>query len=225
MKNKKALYEKIMRTVSKEVKRALLEYDVTMAGSGDSYNSETTTDDFYEQSEIKFQDIYYDGKYHPEDNETLCDLVRNLMLEDGVMNLNCIDVSNITDFSYVFADNSGLPWIDIDEWDVSNGVSFEGMFMDCPYFNADLSKWNVINGRNFSKMFFNCAKFNSDLRNWRVDHAEDTSMMFCDCICFDCDLRQWNMKYNKNVKDMFKNCKLRILPDWYNWLRRKQNIW
>ena len=50
-----------MRNVSKEVKKALLEYD--------------EPDEFIE-SDNPFIDIYSDGKYYPKDNGTLSRLVR-----------------------------------------------------------------------------------------------------------------------------------------------------
>ena len=223
--NKKAIYEQIMKNVSKHVKRALLEYETTVTHNNSEFD-ETSSDDYYEQPEVKYADIFYDGKYHPKDNKTLCDLVRQLMLEEDIMDLNCIDVSRITDFSYVFADNSGLPWIDIDEWDVSNGTNFEGMFMDCPHFNADLSRWDVSNGVNFSNMFFNCRSFDSDLRYWQPYYAEDTTKMFCDCESIDCDFRQWNMRNLKFADQMFDNCRsLRVIPQWYKLYQFKNRKW
>jgi hypothetical protein len=200
-----------MKNVSKRVKRALLEYD--------------ESDEFVE-SNNPFSEIYRDGKYHPKDNGTLSRLVRYLMLEEDTTDLNCIDVSKITDFSFVFADNSGLPWIDIDEWDVSNGTNFKGMFMDCQYFNADLSKWDVSNGVNFCNMFYNCKSFESDLRYWEPYYAENTTKMFYNCESIDCDFRQWNMRYLKYADKMFDNCRsLRVIPQWYKLYLFKNKKW
>lgn len=223
MKNNKKLYEQIIRNITKQLKRTLLEYEDNMISGG--FNN-LFEDEDYISSKEKYADIFYDGKYHPTDNETLCDLVRWLMLEENIMDLNCIDVSKITDFSYVFADNSGLPWIDIDEWDVSNGTSFEGMFMDCQYFNADLSKWDVSNGVNFCNMFYNCKSFESDLRYWEPYYAENTTKMFYNCESIDCDFRQWNMRYLKYADKMFYNCRsLRVIPQWYKLYLFKNKKW
>ena len=209
--NNKILYEQIMKNISKHVKCALLEYD--------------EPDEFVE-SDNQFSKIYRDGKYHPEDNDTLSRLVRYLILEEDTTNLNCIDVSRITDFSYVFADNSGLPWIDIDEWDVSHGTNFSYMFQDCKYFNADLSKWDVRRGENFEGMFYNCKSFESDLRYWEPYYAENTTKMFYNCESIDCDFRQWNMRYLKYADKMFYNCRsLRVIPQWYNLYLFKNKKW
>ena len=207
--NNKTLYEQIMKNVSKHVKRALLEYDEFVESDG------------------QFSEIYRDGKYHPEDNGTLSRLVRYLMLEEDITDLNCIDVSRITDFSYVFADNSGLPWIDIDEWDVSHGTDFSYMFQDCEYFNADLSKWDVRRGENFEGMFYNCTSFDSDLRNWNPYSATNMNRMFFNCKELDCDFRNWRPRFLKEANDVFYGCdNLRIKnPNWLELYRFKTKQW
>lgn len=54
-------------------------------------------------------------------------------------NFNWIDVSNVTDFSYLFGvEFNG----DISEWDVSNGTNFLHMIFNSNY-SRDLSKWNI----------------------------------------------------------------------------------
>lgn len=91
------------------------------------------------------------------------------LFEDGIFDLNCIDVSRIDDFSGLFFENFrcygvsdfdeeddemnedvGLyiidEPIDISKWDVSNGVYFDDMFKKYTDFNCDLSKWDVSNG-------------------------------------------------------------------------------
>ena len=210
--NNKTLYEQIMKNVSKHVKRALLEYD--------------EPDEFVE-SDNPFIDIYNDGKYYPKDNGTLSRLVRYLMLEEDTTDLNCIDVSAITDFSFVFADNSGLPWIDIDEWDVSHGTNFSYMFQDCEYFNADLSKWDVRRGENFEGMFYNCTSFDSDLRNWNPYSAVNMNKMFFNCKELDCDFRNWRPRFLKEANDVFYGCdNLRIKnPNWLELYRFKTKQW
>ena len=44
----------------------------------------------------------------------------------------------------------------LENWNVSNGVNFEGIFFNCLSLNdiKPLENWNVSNGTNFSNIFF-----------------------------------------------------------------------
>ena len=68
--------------------------------------------------------------YFPETKEELQDIIKKRMEKEGnEVNLNDIDVSNITDMSnlFVFLDFNG----DISQWDVSNVTNMEYMFYGC----------------------------------------------------------------------------------------------
>lgn len=129
----------------------------------------------------------------PKKPDELVNIIISL-LKKGQTDLNCIDVSKITDMSNLFykvSDNLHLEDIDISKWDVSNVTNMRGMFDGCRYFNADLSKWNVSNVTNMQNMFRDCKYFNSDLSKWNTHNV-------------------------KIMTDMFDGCKkLHKLPSWY----------
>ena len=94
--------------------------------------------------------------YHPKDKDELKSLLKQLLKERGNdANLNDIDISQITDMSWLFA-GSDPGNIDISGWDVSNVTDMNGMFYDCKNFNCDLSQWDVRNVKDIQNMFFNC---------------------------------------------------------------------
>jgi len=109
-------------------------------------------------------------QYKPKDKQELLEILGKIY--GYIDNLNCIDVSNVTDFSYIFY-NFNDKNIDISKWNVGNGVNFSGMFLGYELFNCDLSNWNVSNGKDFSKMFYNCKVFTSDLSRWNVSNGEN----------------------------------------------------
>lgn len=196
----KQLYETIMYNVSKEIKRAL---------NGLSENIRYDA----------FENIKEGDYYVPEDKDTLIEII-NYLLSNDITNLNCIDVSNITDFSYIFNENIYLTsdngefepgktiWLDMNKWDVSNATTFEGMFGGCTYFDADLSDWDVSNCEIFSGMFYNCESFTCDLSDWDVRNGEKFKAMFFNCHNNETDLSSWSISYDANVVGMIASSTL-----------------
>ena len=115
---------------------------------------------------------------------------------------NDIDVSNITDFSYVFEDQD-ISEINISEWDVSNGKTMRGMFQNCRY-----------------------LKTTGDLSNWNVSNVEDMSWMFngCQCLTKLGDLQNWEINGTK-MKCMFQNCKRLKDLGYINHWRPNESNW
>ena len=67
--------------------------------------------------------------------------------------INTWDVSNITDFSYLFENQTNFN-SDISNWDVSSGTNFRSMFSEClRHLIKILSNWDVSNGTNLGCFF------------------------------------------------------------------------
>lgn len=124
----------------------------------------------------------------------------------GIKDLNCIDVSSIVDFSLLFRNMTDLQDLQIDEWDVSNGLQFESMFAGCKDFNSDISNWNMRNAESCFNMFNGCHKFNCDLSEWKLPNLKDASNMFANCTVFSADLSNWKLPKIYDVTNMFVNC-------------------
>src|SRR5574344_1117305 len=90
--------------------------------------------------------------YFPQTKEELQNIINIRIEQEGnKVDLNDIDVSNITDMSDLFeyTDFNG----DISNWDVSNVTNMYKMFWVCPKFNGDISDWDVSNVTNMAGMF------------------------------------------------------------------------
>lgn len=143
---------------------------------------------------------------HPKDKEDLKKLVLDAIQDQGPgADLNFIDVSNITDLSWLFAGIEDLGEVDVSRWDVSKCENMEGMFSRCNIENIDLSKWNVGNVQDFGQMFDGCRFFNSDITNWDVSSAIWVNAMFAGCKSFNQDIRKWNTEKLEDAHFMFQN--------------------
>ena len=94
--------------------------------------------------------------YFPKTKEELKDIINQRIKQDGKeVDLNDIDVSNITDMSDLFYDLDKFNG-NITKWNVSNVINMNGMFDNCENFNQDISKWNVSKVVYTDEMFDSC---------------------------------------------------------------------
>ena len=119
--------------------------------------------------------------YFPETKEELKDIIKQRIEKEGnEINLNDIDVSNITDMSELFYGLKNFNG-DISKWDVSNVTDMHGMFWGCKNFNKDISGWNVYNVTDMHAMFYECKSFNQDISNWNVSNIKLAKFVFSYC--------------------------------------------
>ena len=126
----------------------------------------------------KNKDINY--KYFPQNKKELKDIILQRIKDEGnEVDLNDIDVSNITDMSRLFlsTDFNG----DISNWNVSNVTDMSDMFSWCKSFNQDISNWDVSNVTDMYSMFYYCKAFNQDISNWDVSNVKDHHFIFTNC--------------------------------------------
>ena len=168
------------------------------------------TPNFLNEDELQeFIDLSFklNIKYKFKHIDRFKNALSNIYVYNYNANLNWIDVSNITDMSWLFHGTRFNG--DISEWDVSNVTNMKFMF-DNSIFNGDISKWDVSNVTIMQYMFYQ-SKFNGDISKWNVSNVENMQYMFADDFEFDQDLSQWNMEKilgDFQVSDMFRNCKI-----------------
>jgi surface protein len=99
---------------------------------------------------------------------------KEINLHGYEVNLNHIDISQVSDLSELFSESKFNG--DISQWDVSNVKSMEGMFYSSS-FNGDISGWNVSNVENMIALF-SFSKFNQDLSSWTPFSLDNSSFIF-----------------------------------------------
>lgn len=148
----------------------------------------------------------------PNNREELEDLISQRIEQYGPKcNLNDIDVSKITDMSFLFCDMTFDG--DISKWDVSRVKNMSSMFAGST-FNGDLSKWDVSRVENMNSMF-SYSRFNSDISKWDVSRVKNMISMFYDSK-FTGDISGWDVSSVKRMHNMFKDSPLEGKePSWY----------
>ena len=166
-------------------------------------------------------------KYKPNKRDELKALVK-----DESINLKDIDISLITDMSFVFSDSerkdfSGIEDWDmskvtntnymfynaknfnhpLNKWDMSNVSSMKGMFYEAQSFNQPLDKWDTSNVTNMSKMFHKALSFNKPIENWDVSNVRDMGGMFGETDVLNQPLNKWDTSNVTNMSEMFYKAK------------------
>ncbi len=129
--------------------------------------------------------------------------------------LNWIDVSGVTDMSFLFNFTECLDYIeanrfrtqypfncDISKWDVSNVKTMEGMFAACNKFNQDISNWNVSNVIDMTEMFGFATNFNQPIGKWNVTNVKFFNTMFFGATSFNQDISNWKINPDADVFNM-----------------------
>ncbi len=127
----------------------------------------------------------------PTTQNALLTLINKAINDDGnEVDLNYIDISQVTDISGLFVDKTEFNG-DVRCWDVSAVTSMRSMFQNAEAFNRDLSNWQPLLAKDMARMFYNAKSFNSALFSY-VDQVEDMESMFEGAVAFNQDLSAWD---------------------------------
>ena len=121
--------------------------------------------------------------------------------------LRFIDVSEITDMSDMFRLIEHGEFCGIDNWDVSNVIDMSNMFANCTNFSGDVRNWDVSNVKDMSGMFNACKMFDGQgLENWDVSNVKNMSGMFNGCTWLNIDFSKWDVSNVTDMHAMFSFC-------------------
>lgn len=105
--------------------------------------------------------------FRPTTKEELRAIIEQELKRQGAdADLNNIDVSCVTDMSFLFY-GLDVRNIKIDKWDTSNVTNMSSMFYRTYHFNGDISRWDTSKVTDMHLMFAYSASFNGDpLKLW-----------------------------------------------------------
>lgn len=135
--------------------------------------------------------------------------LRNLKTITGLSN---IDVSNVTDMSYMFEGCGQLISVDALGWNTSKVTNFSRMFYDCRSLEdvEHISDWDTGKAESFSYMFGNCESLqNLNISTWDVRNVRNAMGMFSNCSELRSlgNLNNWDTRMLSNIGAMFDSCK------------------
>ena len=124
---------------------------------------------------------------------------------------NDLDVSNVTDFSRLFANMefSGK----IDRWNMSSAIDISGMFQNA-VFTGTLANWDPVNVKRAAFAFAGASIRHLDVSQWQMEHLEDGTGMF-EAFRGVPEVGSWRPLKLKYARRMFAGC--RCNPDVGTW--------
>ena len=154
------------------------------------------------KDEIKIMNSW-DCVTKPEDKNELQKIIKLYSKNYPCDSLNWLDVSDITDMRYLFAETRYNG--DISKWDTSSVTDMNHMFYHAELFNQPIGSWDVHNVNNMSYMFFCAEKFNQHIDSWDVSSVTNMNSMFFGAYLFNKPINQWDVKNVTNMCCMFQN--------------------
>lgn len=114
------------------------------------------------------------------------------------------NLSNVTDFSSMFEGCTNLTAnTSINNWDVSNAIYMQRMFLGAKSFNHPIGNWNTQNVKNMQQMFYDAKAFNQPIGNWNTIKVENMQQMFNFATLFNQEINSWNVSNVSNMSYMF----------------------
>ena len=198
--------KQLLEAINRGILRGLYENNIELLTDLDDGNLDQL--DSLQTKNINHKIFAY--TYFPKTKEELIEIIKAEVEKKGWdCNLNHIDVSRITDMSYLFSDNDGYGLTtfngDISRWDVSNVTDMRSMFAYTEKFNQPIGGWDVSNVENMNSMFAHAKSFNQHIGNWDVSNVKDISFMFSNAESFNQPIEDWNVSNVEGMKGMFYN--------------------
>ena len=136
-----------------------------------------------------------------------------------VDNYELLNLSEVTDISYIFKDCTNLKEIDLSFLNSMNEIkNIDSLFYNCK--NLALIKnfnFSAEGVESFNNLFHNCSSLKTlpDISGWDMRNAKTLKGMFSGCGNLESlpDISKWNLENVVNMEEMFAGCRINKPPD------------
>ena len=116
-----------------------------------------------------------------KDSEKLKEIVNAAINSNPNVDLNYLEVCNVTDLSGLFKGKATFNG-DVSQWNVSKVTNLQSTFEKATVFNQDISNWDTSNVKNMSFTFKEAKAFNKDFSKWSVDSLTNVYQMLDEAL-------------------------------------------
>lgn len=124
------------------------------------------------------------------------------------INVSQWNTSKIKYFDKMFSNCQSLAFLDVNNWDMISGYSLNNMFAYSGITDIDLSKCNTSNITNLSNLFFECTRLKQiDLHTWNTESVSTCHWLFRGCSSLEfINIDGWNTCNVYDMDRMFGEC-------------------
>lgn len=201
--NKKVLYETIMKSVSKEIKKYINENHANLLSNIDADNDidlDIETKSFNNiEGDINSMKIHANIVLFKKALKTqkISNTLKNTINDPNNFEvykaiIKAKDSEHLNELIVIgqalLGDNGNFNWID-----TSDITDMSQLFMNYKNFNGHIELWDVSNVTDMSQMFYNAESFNQPIGKWDVSSVESCDEMFGWAVSFDQDISEWSL--------------------------------
>lgn len=138
-----------------------------------------------------------------------CDSMFSGLTKLKSVNVEVLNMSDITSLSSMFYGCSSLTKLNVSKWDTSNVTNMFNMFGACEKLSTlDVSNWNTSKVTIMTSVFDHCKSLSKiNVSNWNVSKVTNTDFMFYKCeVLKSLDLHKWKTSKLTSMCEMFGRC-------------------
>ena len=176
---------------------------------------------------LNFSNYQYIDRIN-EDNTTAREIYHtasptkiNFNGKTGLLEIEFLDMSNISDVQQMFYNCTSLTKVNTDNWNLSKVTNTSNMFRGCSVLTElDLSELNLGNVTNMQSMFNKCSVLTTigDTSSWNVSKVTSMNYMFEGCSSLkQLNVSNWDVGKLKTMTQTFDGCVALTELDVSNW--------